>query len=276
MTDPFARFGAAMVRWRWLVLALWLVVLGVSGGVLAPRASEVVKGGGFDLPDSDSGQAAERLTTDFGASVKNSIVVVFRSPDRTVDDPGFRDEVTRAAERLTTVHGARSVFTFFNSGDPALVSQDRRTTLAVIAVEGDQGTVEEAVPELRERLEGLAAEHQVTGLPALNYDIRVTSEEDLRRSEVFTIPIILILLLVVFRTIIASAIPLILGAASVVTAVAALYLIGSAIDTSIFALNVASMIGLGLAIDFCLIVISRFREELTAGGRDPRDKAAVR
>ncbi|MDP9373897.1 MAG: MMPL family transporter, partial [Chloroflexota bacterium] len=276
MTDPFARFGAALVRFRWLVLLGWLVVLGVAAGLLAPKASEVVKGGGFQDDNSESIKAARVLADEFNAAPGNTVIIVYRSPDRTVDDPTYRDAVTRGAEALQTVHGVRAVLTFFNTGDPSFNSQDRRTTLGLVSIEGDKGDAQETVPDLRERLDALQLpiEHYATGFPAIDYDTFVTSEEDLRRSEVFTIPIILILLLLVFRTVIASAIPMVLGAFSVLLAIAAIYLIGSAIDTSIFALNVASMIGLGLSIDFSLIMISRFREE-RAAGRDTRDAVAI-
>ncbi len=276
MTDPFARFGAALVRFRWLVLLGWLVVLGVAAGLLATKASEVVKGGGFQDDNSESIKAARVLADEFNAAPGNTVIIVYRSPDRTVDDPTYRDAVTRGAEALQTVHGVRAVLTFFNTGDPSFNSQDRRTTLGLVSIEGDKGDAQETVPDLRERLDALQLpiEHYATGFPAIDYDTFVTSEEDLRRSEVFTIPIILILLLLVFRTVIASAIPMVLGAFSVLLAIAAIYLIGSAIDTSIFALNVASMIGLGLSIDFSLIMISRFREE-RAAGRDTRDAVAI-
>ena len=101
-----------------------------------------------------------------------------------------------------------------------------------------------------------------------------TSEEDLKRSEVLTAGLVLFLLLLTFRTVVSALVPLVLGAAAVVTATAVLYLIGTQADTSIFALNIASMIGLGLAIDFSLIVVNRFREEL-ATHQDPRLATAI-
>jgi len=274
MTDPFMRFGATMVRLRWVVLVAWIVILGVAGGVLAPRAAKVVKGGGFDVADSGAQLAGQVLGDEFNAAVKNTVIVAYHANDRTVDEPAYRDQVTVAGERLQRVHGVRSVLTFYNTNDPTFVSQDRRTTIGLIGVEGDQSAVEEAVPELREQLTGLTLEHYVTGFPAINYDVVKTSEADVRRSELFTIPIIMILLLIVFRTVIAAALPLVLGAAAVVTATATLYLVGRSIDTNIFALNVASMIGLGLAIDFSLIVIGRFREE-RAAGRDVTDAVGM-
>ena len=274
MADPFARLGAALVRGRWFVLAAWLVVLAAAGVLLAPKASSVTKGGGFIVPGSGSDHAAQILKQDFNASTANNAVVVFYAANQTIDDAAYRSQVTGAADRLRTVSGVNSVLTFFNTGNPDFVSSDRHTTLALVGLDGDEEKVSKTVPHLRDQLQDVSVEHAITGLPAINYDTFVMSEQDLRRSEVFTIPIVLVLLLIVFRTVVAAMIPLVLGGTSVVMALAAIYLIGSHADMSIFALNIASMLGLGLGIDFSLIVVNRFREE-RAGGRRPGDAVAM-
>ena len=265
MTDPFARLGNLIVRGRWIVLALWLVVLGTAGLLLAPKASSIAKGGGFSVSGSSSDQAAAILQREFNASTSNSVVVVLHATDRTVDDADYRDQATTAITRLKSVPSVVSVTSFFNTGDAAFVSKDRHTTSAIVGLSGTEDNVEKTVPTLRDQLTGLTIEHYITGYPAINRDIFAASETDLRRSELFTFPIVMVLLLIVFRTVVASVIPLLLGGCSVVMALAAIYLIGQHLDMSIFALNVASMIGLGLGIDFSLIVISRFREERARG-----------
>ncbi|MCI0439546.1 MAG: MMPL family transporter [Chloroflexi bacterium] len=274
MTDPFARLGAAMVRWRWLVLAVWILAIAVGGGALASRANDVVKGGGFVVPGSDSALAAQILETDFNASTRNNAVIVFRSDELTVDSPAFAAEVVAATQRLEALDGVEQVFTLYNTGAQSLASEDRRTTIAIAPLEGDEGRVQELVPEVREQLEGLSIEHHVTGLPAVNYDTEITAEEDLLRAERITIPVALILVLLVFRTIVASSLPLVLGISGVVMGFSLVYLVGLGIDTSVFALNVASMIGLALGIDFSFIVVSRYREERQAG-REVGDAVAA-
>ena len=104
----------------------------------------------------------------------------------------------------------------------------------------------------------------LVGNAAANYDIEKASAQDLVRVERFTLPIVFILLVLVFGSLVAAGVPLVLGAACVVTSLAVLYVLPLFTDISIFALNTASMIGLGLAIDFSLIMVSRFREELRA------------
>ncbi len=274
MTDPFARFGASMVRWRWVVLAFWLVLLVVVGGLLAPKAPKALKGGGFIDPDSESARAAAILDSQFNASTFTSAVVVFRSDSATVDDPPFKEQVTRAADSLSNVHGVRSVQTFYSNGNPLLVSADRHTTFALVPLEGNEGDIQELVPDLRASVTDISLEHYVTGTPAVNSDLQSQSEKDLQRSEVFTVPIVLILLLLVFRTVVAALLPLLIGVCSILLALGSMYLVSTQTEVSIFALNVTTMIGLGLGIDFSLVMANRFREEL-ARGRTVSDAVAI-
>ena len=262
MNDPFARYGAFIYRTRWMVLAIWLVILGVCGALFAPNAGSVLKAGGIEDPDSEAAEATRILEEEFNNSALNNAVIVYRSDDLTVDDPAYRDAVVGNAEEIAAIEGVNSVVTFYTIGDPTLVSQDRKTSVTIISLAGDEGEAQEIVPDVRDAIaEADGIEHFVTGTPAINHDFQVTSEEDLKRSEMVTIPLVLLLLVLTFRTIISAAVPLALGAAAVVTALSIIYFIGDRTDLSIFALNVASMIGLGLGIDFSLIVVNRFREE---------------
>jgi putative drug exporter of the RND superfamily len=275
MNDPFARFAGVMARFRWIVLIIWIAIMPIAGALGASKAAGVLRGGGFSVPGSESADVATALGREFGGSNSSNAIVVFRSPTLTADDPTFRGEATAAIERMKRVEGVRAIVDFYSTNSPNLISADRRTTLAVVTLDEDEYLAQKRVEPLRKELEGLQAiDHDVTGLPAISQDLEHTSEEDLKRAELFTIPIVLVLLLLVFRTIVSAAIPLILGACSVVTAIALLYVVGSNTTVSIFALNVASMLGLGLGIDFSLIIVSRYRDELAAG-HAPRDALLI-
>ena len=125
-----------------------------------------------------------------------------------------------------------------------LVSEDEHTTIVFASLKGDEGEAQTYVEGVREALEETSLEHYVTGAAAVNHDFQETSEKDLKRAEVLTAGLVLLLLLFTFRTVVAAVVPLLLGAAAVISATAVLYLIGSLADTSIFALNIASMIEL--------------------------------
>ncbi len=272
-TDPFARFGAFIYRFRWYVLGAWLLVLVVCGP-LAGKAADALQAGGIESPGSDSSIASGLLAGDFNVSALNNVAVVLRSDTLTVDDDEFEAQVDAASKRVRGAEGVTRVVTYYGTLLDSLVSEDKHTTIMFASLKGDEGETQTYVEGVREALDETTLEHYVTGAAAVNHDFQDTSEKDLKRAEVLTAGLVLLLLLLTFRTVVSALVPLILGAAAVVSATAILYLIGTLADTSIFALNIASMIGLGLAIDFSLIVVSRFREEL-ATHRDPRQATAI-
>lgn len=273
MTDPFARFGLFLARRRWIVLGIWIVVLG-AGAAFSGQAASIVKTGGFIDPNSESDRASQILQQDFHASSDNTLIAVFHSGSRPATDPTIRRQIESAARRLRAVEHVRYVSTYFGSHNALLLSPDRHTTLVSVIVAGDQSQVNSTVQPLRNALSGVRTEHYLTGRAAIDADTFKASEEDLRRAELVTVPVVLILLLLVFRTVISAAIPLVLGGAAIVLGQALLVPIGSITDVSVFALNVASMIGLGLGIDFSLLLVNRFRSEL-ARGLEPDEAVAV-
>src|SRR5881275_1544145 len=266
MADPFARWGQAVVRLRWFIVAIWMVVLVVAGTSLAPRLGNALQAGGFLVPDSESTQAAEVLDRAFDGANRNNLSILFRAGSATVDDGSVRDEITQAESRLAALPGVRHIDSYYQTGTPLLVSRDRHSAITVVTLDGAEAEIEARVADVRATLADVHLEHYVTGQPASNIDVRQASQSDLRHAEMVTLPIVAVLLVLVFRTLVASAIPLLLGGASVVLALAAMYLLTFATDISIFALNTASMVGLGLGIDFSLIVVSRFNEELDKHG----------
>jgi uncharacterized membrane protein YdfJ with MMPL/SSD domain len=274
-SDSFARFGAFVYRRRRYVLAAWLVLL-LAAAALAPKAGGVLKAGGIQATGSDSEVASRLLDSEFKASALNNIAIVFSSPTLRATDPQFKTQVADAAERVRHARGVTRVLTYYKTLVPTLLGKDRKETIVLVSLKGDEGETQTYVKGVRKALAAgnLSLQHYVTGWAAVNHDFSEQADKDLRRSEVFTFAIVLLLLLLTFRTVVSAALPLILGAAAVITATAIIYVIGRITDTSTFALNVASMIGLGLAIDFSLIVVSRFREEL-ATRRDPEAATAV-
>src|SRR6266542_1928392 len=263
-----------MVRLRWVVLGAWLVVLIVAGGLLAPKAAKALQSGGFFVPNAESSKAAAAFDREFNSANRNTATVVFRSATQSVDDADFRTQAIDAEQRIEGIAGVRQIESYFQTGNLLLVGAERHSAISLVTLDGTEGQVQERALEVRRALEGVRLEHYVTGQPAINADVRISSEEDLRRAELITLPVIGLLLLLVFGTVAGASIPLVLGASSVTLAMAALYLLTFRTDISIFALNTATMIGLGLAIDFSLIVVSRFQEELDAG-RSPADAVAA-
>ncbi|MCC6791107.1 MAG: MMPL family transporter [Thermomicrobiales bacterium] len=245
----------------WRFVGVWLVVL-VVAGIGAGRAEQALDVGGFSLPGTEFHAASEILADDLDLSSDKAALVVFHSDTILATDKPFHDAVVAAMANLDADPVVSKTESFYTTGIPDMVSPDNHTSYAWVTLTGDEKTLEEATPRLRELVRSDAIETYVIGQAAAAYDVQEASAEDLVRVERFTLPIIVILLVLVFGSIVAAGIPLLLGAACVVTALATLYMLAQMTDVSIFALNTASMIGLGLAIDFSLIMISRFRDEL--------------
>jgi RND superfamily putative drug exporter len=268
MTDPFARYGYFIARRRWVVLIVWLLILPAAGAI-GSHAVPLLQSGGFVAVNSQSDRAAQILQKDFHADSGNIITAVLHSKSLTVSDPAFKKQVNLAAQRLRSVTRVKSVLTFYSTRSPLLVSHDRHTTLVVASANGNQNQMQDVVTQSRDKLKGISIQHLTAGPPAIGVDTGTASENDLKRAELVTAPIVLLLLLLVFRTVISAAVPLLLGASSILLCQALLVPIASSTDVSIFALNVSSMIGLGLGIDFSLIFVSRFRQEMALGLSTP-------
>src|SRR3990170_4711305 len=121
MTDPFARLGAWMARYRVAVLIVWAVVAIVCAVLFAPKTAGVQKAGGIGAPGSESDIADRTAEREFGASVVNNISIVFQSATLTVDDPESAAEVQAVSARVAAIDEVGSVISFYNLGDPSLV-----------------------------------------------------------------------------------------------------------------------------------------------------------
>jgi RND superfamily putative drug exporter len=262
----FPRLGAAVAKHHWLVIGLWLALF-VAAIPGVKNVKDSLVSGGFELADSDSGRGAKVLEQEFGRRTVTTGVVVFASDRLTLDDPVYGDAVKKSLDRVRQVDGVKEIFSFFSTGNPRFVAGDKKTTYAVVNFVDDEEEAKKLTPKVREQLADQPGDVRahLMGFPAVSYDLSAGSADDLKHAELTSLPLTLLLLLLVFGTILAAGLPLILGAAAVVISLAGIYLYAQRVETSIFAMNTASMIGLGLGIDFSLLMVSRFREELAKG-----------
>jgi putative drug exporter of the RND superfamily len=269
------RLGWFAVRRRRLVLSLTVLFM-VAAAVIGAGAFGVLKSAGFNDPASESSTGEELLAERFGGGDPN-VVLVASTAGESVDDETVASAGADLAARLDAVEGVDQVVSYWSLGSPeSLRSGDGDTALILARIGGD----DEQVAERFELAEAAVAgeqgpfEVQFGGREAVFSDIGETIEGDLLRAELIAIPLTLILLLFVFRGVVAASLPLLVGAIAVVGTLLSLFVIGSVTDVSIYAINLTTALGLGLAIDYSLFIVSRFREELRAG-RDVND-AVVR
>jgi len=270
----FEKLGSFSFTRRWWILAA--AVAGVAFAVVwGTGVFGVLVGAGFDDPDSDSFLAKERAAEAIGRDASD-LLVLYTSESLSVEDPSYRSAVESAlADLPDTV--VSNVTTYWSSGSPDLVSEDKSATFAVLtlvgATEDDRvDAYEEIRPELVSPVEGLRVE--VGGPAALVFDINTQVREDIARAEAISIPVVLVLLVIVFGGLVAASLPLVIGGLAVLGSFTMLRLLSLFTDVSVFSINVVTMLGLGLAIDYALFIVSRYREELQVAA-DPRRALVV-
>jgi putative drug exporter of the RND superfamily len=261
MTSFYAWLARSSLRHRGKLLGTWVVILGLAA-VGAARVSHALSVGGFSLPGTEFHAASTILARDLHLSPDKTALVVYHSDNLWVTDGEYSQAVEESLRSLGEDACVSKTESFYKTGIPDWVSPDNRTTYAWVRLQGTEKELEEATPRLRQRAASDVLQVYLIGQPAANYDIETASTQDLLRVERITFPIIFVVLVLVFRSVVAALLPLLLGMVSVCVSLAFLYLLAQVTEVSVFALNTASMIGLGLAVDFSLILVSRYREEL--------------
>ncbi|GIH59301.1 membrane protein [Microbispora siamensis] len=260
----FGALGRFAVRRRRLILLgalLFTVAAGVWGiGVFGRLGG----GAGFDDPGSPSSHADRLLAGPLGRHTAD-VVVLYESDRLTVDDPAFAGPVRRALDALPRQDVVR-LESYWSTGSPGFVSEDRHATYVTVQFRSpdDQERVR-ALRGIRDRfdVEGLTV--RFGGITAMTDQVNSMIGRDIGLAEAISVPILLILLAVVFRSLLAAALPLAVGVVAALGTMAVLRLVTLVADVSTFAIQVVTVLGLGLAIDYALLAVTRFREELGRG-----------
>jgi putative drug exporter of the RND superfamily len=269
----FDRLGRFAVRRRWWIVAAWAVV--ILGAIpLAPRAPGALSAGGFILDDLESARTKQVLQQQLGVE-PSAFVLVYTSDTLTAGTPAWLAAVDAATRDVAAAPHVTRVLSHVLA--PSQVSADRHTAYDIVFLDLPPDDSPSAIPPVEARL------HQVPGLtvsigggPAFYGDVQTVTETDLRRSELISLPLAAIALLVVFGSAVAAAVPLAVGGAAVLVALAAIFVVASITPMSIFVLNLATLLGLGLGVDYSLLMTSRFREELAHRTGPDRVAEAVR
>jgi len=269
-----ARLARFLYRRRWSVLAATVVVL-VASAVYGGGALAHLKGGGFDDPQAESTKAAEVLRDRFGAGDPNLVLLVTATRG-TVDSPEVAAEGRAITERLAHEPDAAQVSSYWTLNADPLRSRDHRQALVFARIAGDDTSLGERTDELVGSYErvGAATRVQVGGQLRVYRDVNTQVESDLAKAEGIAVPITLLLLVLVFASAVAALLPLAVGGFAIVGTLLVLRLLAELTDVSVYALNLTTALGLGLAIDYSLFIVSRYREELRAG-HEPADALAI-
>ncbi len=266
MQAAMDRLTAFLERRGRLVIALWVVLL-IAAIPFAAKQTENLTAGGFTVPGSGSAAVDEALADFEGAQRETLAVVVARRDGASIQDARAQiDHVDEVAARLSHVE--------LSDRAAAAAKRDAAKSpiaIATLDVTGTQDDAADLAVDLREELgigEGAAEDGTQTylvGQQALWAGMQDLSKEDLEAAEATGFPIVLVILLAVFGSLAAAALPLALGLASVMVTGAIIYFLSQSMDMSVFTTNVASMVGIGVAVDYSLFILARYREEIRAG-----------
>ncbi|HEY3238946.1 MAG TPA: MMPL family transporter, partial [Acidimicrobiia bacterium] len=255
-----------VTRRKWWVLGLALAFMPVAG-LLGGSVEKRLSSGGFSDPASEAARAAEVLEERFAAGTPNLVLLVTARAGN-VDDPAVGAAGLALTKRLAGEKDITNVISYWALGKAApLRSKDGRQALVLGRVPGDEDAVRDATEGLSARYAGTTGPISVGvgGAGEVFNQIEAQAEKDLKKAELLTFPITVILLVLVFGSVVAAGLPLAVGALAVVGTFLVLRVVTSLTDVSIFALNLTTAMGLGLAIDYSLFVVSRYREELRHG-----------
>ncbi len=260
-----SRLGRLVLLRRRLVLlatVLFLAVAGTLGGGVAAELS----GGGFEDPQAESTQAARILEAQFGSGAPNLVLLV--TAPGGVEDPAAVASATELVDQLAAEPGVTQVASWWTSGRPdGLRSRDgdKAAILARLPGADDAAVlrVEELGPRFAGDYEGLDV--QVGGRAQTFVEVATTVEHDIIRAESVAIPLTMVLLVLVFGSAVAASLPLLIGVLSILGAFLTLHLLVGVTDVSVYSVNLATSLGLGLGIDYALFMVTRHREELARG-----------
>ncbi|OLO32776.1 hypothetical protein PZ61_0221175 [Streptomyces sp. MNU77] len=261
----FERLAELAIRRSRSVLVVAAVALVLMGAVGAGAFGKLL-GGGFDDPSSPSSRAAVVIDEKFGGETNLALLV--SADDGSVDSPAVRQSGQRLVADLTAEKGLTNVVSYWDTGSPDLRSEDGREAMVLAHVTGDETRQQENAQQVIDAYTGTqdgGLTVRAGGGAAVGSDLSSQVVDDLILAEAIAIPLTLVLLLFVFGSVVAALLPLVIAVIAIVGSFAQLSLLGSVTDVANTATNLTTALGLGLGIDYALLMVSRFREQLSAG-----------
>src|SRR5450631_2887042 len=253
-------WGHLVARRAWTVLIAGLVLV-AAAAVFGLGVFGSLSNGGYDDPASASARALVKEHATF-TSHDADIVVIYSSGSMKVSDPAFRASVSNVIKALPK-GSIQRVTSWYQTPSPTLISKDPHATRVIFALSGTtQNQKATLYDRLSTHLDAKELTTTVGGQWAVFRDVNNAVSRDIAKAEEISMPIVIILCLVFFGSVTAALMPAFVGGVAIFGALAFVRLITTVTDVSVFSINIITLIGMGLAIDYALFVVSRFREEL--------------
>lgn len=259
------RMARATATHPWLTIAAWIAVLAASI-VLAGNLDSVLTEEGELSVGTEAHTADDLIAAHFATEGPPQEYVVVESSDVAATDPAFTETVGNLVSQLRSTENVGSAVSYLD-GVPGLVSADGRTALVVVTLMGQGDAWDLVVPMLDVVEAANTSDFRITavGDGSINHEFGTLADETLQRGELLGLPVALLILVVVFGAAVAAGIPLILAVVSILVSVGMTVIVGQAFELSFFVVNMITMIGLAVGIDYSLFVVQRFREERATG-----------
>jgi len=261
----FERIAELVIRRSRLVLVVAVVAVALMG-VLGAGAFGTLLGGGYDDPSSASSRAAKVIDRKFGGET-NLVLLVTATEGRVDGAPAEQSGRALVAELRREQH-LENVISFWDTSSPDLRSEDGREAVVLAHVKGNDTERDENAKSVIAAYAGQFEDSltvRAGGGAAVTSEMGTQSAKDLVLAESIAVPLTLVLLLLVFGSAVAALLPLAIGTIAIAGTFAELFVLGSVTDVSVFAVNLTTALGLGLGIDYALLMVSRFREQLATG-----------
>ena len=262
----FEKLGSLIVKRKRLIFSLFIVAI-FSAGAIGTSVFGKLDSGGYNDPKSDSAKAFEYLTDVF--KVKDPAVVLVVETTNGVNDPAVVATAAKLEQSIKGEAGVGSTLSYWSTGGaPTLKSSDANSAFLFIYSEDvEWDNVQSLGKRIQEKYDGKFENLTVyaSGTGVFAHAINTKIADDLKLSEAISIPLTFILLVFVFGGLVASAMPLLVGVSAILGSLLVIYLLTLFTGVSVFALNLVTGLGLGLGIDYSLLVVNRFREELHSG-----------
>lgn len=260
--DLFYSCGQLIYKCRWFVILFWLAVLAVSIP-FAPKILEPFKAIGFNDPKSESARANDILNDKLGYSY-NQFMVMYHSDKLVATDVKFTQDIKTTLAGLSKISVKHQII--YPTIDNKQISKDKHSAYAVILFKGNQEADEQLLKEFRSALKKPKyIKMQVGGEPIFLEDTKVQTQIDLYSAEYIATPVAIVTMLIVFGSVVAASLPIMLGGIGAFLILITLYCLGHVFSLSVFTINIALLLGLCLSLDYALLIINRFRDELQQG-----------
>jgi len=265
----FARWGRFVYRFRWAVLVISALLLAVS--IVATFTAGTLTDSGSFGADLPAGQAQKLITAEVHPQKKvtgSQVTLIFGSASLTVTDPAYRAALDNALAPLandTRVTSVSTPFTVPAEAQASYISRDQHEALVIVALKDISSRSKGYIPAVLAEIHPGNLTMLATGGVLISEAFNKTLEGDLQRAEYLALPITLLMLVLIFASLIAASLPLGVGLLAIVGGVGGTLFLARFTDVSTYAINIITLIGLAVAIDYSLFVVNRFRDELAAG-----------